>query len=241
MLHFISYGDDKYSGAKKRIYLQAIQTNWFHSIRIYGPEMLEKNFVNTFKNILAMPRGGGYWIWKINIIIQELKKMNENDILIYCDAGCHINNNGKVRFNEYIEMLQNSDKHMIAFKLDHIENKWTTQQIFDTLKIHRNSEIANSGQLMATIMIMKKTEHTINLFKQALELLMINPLLITDHYNNNNQIKIFKDNRHDQSILSLLRKMSINNTIILPDETYYQDFNSKRAKSFPFLSTRSRT
>ena len=44
-------------------------------------------------------------------------------------------------------------------------------------------------------------------------------LLVTDHYNKMEQCSEFKDNRHDQSILSLVRKK--HGSIVLPDETYF--------------------
>ena len=237
MVNFISYGNNKYSSAKKRIYNEACNTKWFNSITIYGPEMLDNNFINLFKNILELPKGGGFWIWKLNIILQELSKMKKNEILVYCDAGCHININGKKRFDEYIKMLENTDEHMISFQLEHIEKKWTTHQIFDAFDININSSIANSNQLVGGIIIMKNIDRTISIFENAIHILTQNPMLITDHYNKINQYPIFKDNRHDQSILSVIRKIS-NTSIIIPDETYFKSFNSVIANKYPFWATR---
>ena len=39
-LHLISYGDEKYMNAKKRIYNEALNTNWFYSIKCSGKEDL---------------------------------------------------------------------------------------------------------------------------------------------------------------------------------------------------------
>ena len=39
---------------------------------------------------VKQPRGGGYWIWKSHII-KKINEINDNDILIYLDAGCSIN------------------------------------------------------------------------------------------------------------------------------------------------------
>ena len=95
MIHLISYGDDNYRDAKKRIEMEASSTGWFDSITVYGPEILDNNFKNKFKEVLNHPRGAGYWIWKNYIIKKKLSEINDNDILIYVDAGCSINKKGK--------------------------------------------------------------------------------------------------------------------------------------------------
>ena len=71
-LHLISYGDKKYIEAKKRIYNEAFNTKWFYSIKCYGLEDLSVSFRKEFKSILEMERGGGYWIWKFDIIYGNL-------------------------------------------------------------------------------------------------------------------------------------------------------------------------
>ena len=46
--------------------------------------------------------------------------MNENDYLIYCDAGCTINSvGGEIRFYEYINMLKESKFGILIGK-----NEW---------------------------------------------------------------------------------------------------------------------
>ena len=32
-----------------------------------------------------MKRGGGYWIWKFDIILNKLKQINNGDFLVYID------------------------------------------------------------------------------------------------------------------------------------------------------------
>jgi hypothetical protein len=62
---------------------------------VFGADDLDDEFKLNFKDILREQRGGGYWIWKPYIIKKHLDKINDNDILIYMDAGCSININGK--------------------------------------------------------------------------------------------------------------------------------------------------
>ena len=70
----------------------------------------------------------------------------------------------------------------------------------------------------------------------CLKCLEDNPLLFTDHYNNNGQESCFIENRHDQSVLSLNRK--IHGSVIIQDETYHGNFKSEEALKYPLLATR---
>lgn len=236
MIHLISYGNKLYDKAKIRLRKEAEMTNWFDSIKIYSPWDLSKEFREKYKNILNQKRGAGYWIWKLDIIKNRLKDISDNDFLIYLDAGCSINAKGKERFYEYINLLKNSDEGIISFQMHHIEKIWTTKQIFHYFNLEPESDIGNTGQYIATILIMKKNKKLLDLFTQYEKLLEHNKQLITDFYNKKNQNKYFKDNRHDQSILSLLRKK--NGSIVIPDENWFENFNDKKCLKYPFWTTR---
>ena len=41
-IHLITYGNDKFKNAKQRIHNEAINSGWFDTINIYGPENLSQ-------------------------------------------------------------------------------------------------------------------------------------------------------------------------------------------------------
>ncbi len=49
----------------------------------------DKNFIRRNREILAYPRGAGYWIWKPYILWHELYVAREGDIIVYSDAAVH--------------------------------------------------------------------------------------------------------------------------------------------------------
>jgi hypothetical protein len=239
-MHFITYGDAKYESSKERIKSEAIHSGWFDSVTVYGPRDLTKPFKKEFKSILRQPRGGGYWIWKCDIIQQKLAQIADGDILIYMDAGCSINAHGKKRLDEYVQMLNESDAGIISFQMSHAEKKFTTREIFEALGVNVNvdCDIANSGQLIGTILILKKIPCIIELFERLRSIYSSDPLIVTDMYNHN-QNAYFEDNRHDQSVLSVLRKLQPSK-IILDDETYFESFGFGESLKYPFWATRIR-
>ena len=241
MIHLITYGDSIYEETKQRLYNQASNLGWFDTITSYSPEDLDEEFKKKFKDILSHPRGGGYWICKPYIINKHLEMIKDDDILIYLDAGCYINPKGFERFKEYIELLKNNEEACISFQMNHhIEKKWTTKEIFEYLNINSDSkDIIESGQIIATVKMFRKCANSINIVSAWLNALHANPLLFTDHYNKNKQCEIFIDNRHDQSICSVLCKLY--KTIILEDETYFEDgFGCPKSLKCPFWATRIR-
>ena len=62
--------------------------------------------------------------------------------------------------------------------------------------------------------------------------------LINNDYDRNEEIKEFIAPRNDQSIFSLLRKKF--NSLLIPDTTWFSNFNTKQALSNPILATRVR-
>jgi hypothetical protein len=235
-IHFITYGNEKYENSINRIIAEAHNTGWFTTTTPYRPYDLSDEFRNKYNDILVHPRGNGYWIWKIDIIKQHLAKIDSDDFLIYADAGCSINPNGKKRFYEYIDMLNDSNEGIISFQMEHLEKIWTTRQIFQHFNLDLNSVYANSGQILGGILIMKKNEKLMKILDEYFNVLTTNKLLFTDHYNRENQETCFIDNRHDQSVFSVIRK--IHGSIVLKDETYFQSFGSEISLQYPFWATR---
>ena len=221
--------------SKERIYKEAINSKFFNTISIYSPDDLSKDFVDNFSEILNLPRIGGYGIWRPYIIKEKLNKIDENDYLIYLDAGCTINHSAIKRFYEYIELLNNSEYGIISFQLSHVERNYTTKEIFEYFNLNVNSKEALDNQFLDGILIMKKNNHLANIIDKWLEVVHNNPLLFTDYFNND-QNDYFIDNRHEQSILSIIVKL--NGSITLNDETYFEKYDkTSNAINYPFWAT----
>jgi len=237
-IHLITYGNINFNISKKKIVKEAKESAIFDTVKAYAPNDLPQSFRKKFEHILKEPRLGGYCIWKPCIIRERLKKIQEGDFLVYVDAGCTLNKKGGKRFDEYLEMLNKSKYGILSFSLRFKEKEWTTKEIFNYFNVELNSEIAESVQLVGGILIMKKNSHLIKIIDLWYNTLIDNPLLFTDAYNEN-QIPEFKENRHDQSVFSIIRK--IHGTIIINEiETYFTPFGSEQSLAFPIWATRRR-
>jgi hypothetical protein len=241
VIYGISYASREFINRINPITQQAEDFKLFDNFKCWKEEDIDDDFKNKYSKVWNnSSRGGGWWIWKPYIIYKQLEKMNNNDILIYIDSGCSINNTfqSKERFNNYIQILNNNWSGVLRFELTHPEYKYTNKYTVNYFKNKFNvnmDKYIESNQIVGGIILMRKTIFVMEFFKKVLEILNEEQYLFTDNFTTNNEL-----HSHDQSIMSLLCKI-MGGSIIIPDETYFDSgFNSSYSYNFPFWATRKR-
>jgi hypothetical protein len=106
-LHFLTFGGptESYRAAVKRLNKEAEAMNVFSSVTTLNDDNLKEHTQFWAKHgdfILSNPRGYGYWVWKPYVILEELNKIPDGDILLYTDAGCELNPFAKTRFFDLV-------------------------------------------------------------------------------------------------------------------------------------------
>jgi len=239
-VHVITYGNERFSNSKKRIAKEALSTGWFDKVIALGPSDLPENFRQEYADILTQRRIGGYGVWRHIIIRSELEKLNPGDFLIYLDAGCTINSKGKARFLEYLDMLENSPHDIISFALSHPEHVYTTHRIFRAFNVSSSdADVYDSPHYLDGILVMQKGAHLKRFVDLVDYALRTDRWLFSDKYNDESKKEEprFRDNRHEQSIMSVVRKKI--GSIVLQDETWFQEPPRFR-DAYPFWATRIR-
>ena len=238
-VYFASFGGPSvhYHNALKRICDEANKFNLFTKIFGYTDIYLKNDtdFWSTHGDFVSTNRRGyGYWLWKSYLIKKLLETINDGDIIVYADAGCTMNVHGKTRLLEYIEMCKTHESGILSFKLPHLEKCWTKGDISQYLGATQND--LSSGQLIGGIFLIRKCKGAVDLVNKWYETGCIYRL-IDDTPSITPNDPEFVENRHDQSIWSILRKQY--DSVILPDETYAVDWY-KDGISFPIWATRIR-
>lgn len=245
--HFLSFaaGDQKYYKCLVNLCEQAKQFNLFSTIRGITDETLKKNtdfwnkhgeFIEDCNN--KKLRGFGVWLWKPYIVKQQLEEMEENDILVYADAGCMLNIRGRQRLIEYFKIITESKYGSIGFKHNnewvprspqegHIERVWTKGCVFDHFNA-RTHEIANTSQLVGGTFILRKCEHVMKMVNLWYETCCNYELLLDEPYSMSS-FPDFREHRHDQSIFSIIRK--IHGSTTLDNEVYFGTVGWKSPKA----------
>ena len=169
----------------------------------YGPKDIDQDFKEKNKEILLKRRGNGYWLWKPYFILKTLKeKLNDGDYLLYTDAAIlYMNSTYQV-----IEFLKEQKAEMWMNLLIFKEKIWSKRDAFVLLGVDLPF-FRETNQYMAGIQIYRKSKYTEKILEELLYYSQ-DKRLITDMKNTQNfpNYKGFRDNRHDQTILSLLIK-----------------------------------
>lgn len=236
---FITFGTSyNYKNSLERIKYEALLLNFYDEIFIYTENDFDENYLEKNKDFMQNNKGYGYWKWKSYFVKKTMEKMNDNDILVYADCGCHLVSNPIAidRLDKYIKICTNVAQGNLAFQMCFPEKSYTKMDLFEALN-ENNISMKDSGQLVGGIFVLRKCEHTINLINEYYDLCNIHNL-INDSPSILANDSSFITHRHDQSLFSILRKKR--GCIIIPDETWFQDFMSPDAMSKPILATRIR-
>lgn len=197
--HFITYGDSRFASAKGRIIREAQATGEFDRVVSYGPEDVSEDLRR--EPIFAERRGGGYWTWKPDIIFTEMKDMQDDDILVYADAGCELVPGRE--WGRYWRILKT--KELVAQRIYQTNVQWTRQTIVKTFSENPCGWL-RCCQFMATVVMLRKTQMTIRLVDEWRSLMVSRPELVRDVMPDERagESPEFIENRHDQALLSAL-------------------------------------
>ena len=195
--YFITYGDKNYIKSVERIKKEAEQLNIFNEIISYSPNDLGNDILQS--QAMQYERGGGYWSWKPYVTWLTLQRMQEGDVLFYCDAGCTLTKSKE--WNNYFSKIVDHDT--IVFLLQNRVENWSRKsaiEYFDYL----GKYYYKFFQVAATTFIIKKTPEIISLVSEWKDLMIHRPDLVLDVPVEYKQFesKRFIENRHDQSIFT---------------------------------------
>jgi len=221
---FISYADANMSYSLKRIGRQARRLGIFDEVILYTPEMLPDE-VNQ-NPLMQYSRGGGYWVWKPFIINETLKSSDDEDIVVYIDAGCTLHKGAE--WVLFFYLLEKYDTlcfqyHQIYPEWSKWGSKYPTERIW-TKKSALEFLISYTGdhafveepQIWGGCLMFKKRKN--QLLHDWLSIVMENPEIIMDptKEERRNQDKDFAGHRHDQSVLTAL-VLNDKDCVILPE------------------------
>ena len=201
MKHYINYSDEAFKKQQDFALLMAHKRGKFDNIIGYSREDIDKTFYEKNNTILDQSKGGGYWLWKPYFINKKLEEINEGDYLFYSDSGAFLLKNIDILIKE----LEKYNQDIMGFELPLIESQWTKKELFINMDCNKNKYF-NSNHILASFILIKKSDFSINFFKEYL-FFSCNEINITDKFDTNIvQDGDFIDHRHDQSIFSLLYK-----------------------------------
>lgn len=186
MIHLVTYHSPDMSISAKRC---------VESGRRYGVDKVwtwtraaieQTEFYEQNREILDVPRGNGLWAWKPYIILETLKRCNAEDIVIYADAGV-----------EFIAPISHVTKQMgdiwlfgNMYKHEH----WAKRDIMKHIGTWPKGNQCQASVILAKPGARKFIEEWLS-YCCIKQLIDDSPSVTQNHPE-------FRDNRHDQAILT---------------------------------------
>lgn len=204
-----------------RLKKQAINSKYYDEIRILNPKNFDNQMKFKFDELRKNKkiRGFGYWFWKPLFLQKILSEVNTNDIIHYVDIGCHIQNRNN-KFYQYLDFLISKDLWILAFQY-HLENliydkeinfekreefKYSKGDLFSHFNCEKNIDITNTPQYWAGSFFLRKQKKTQIFLQEWIEIFEKKFELIDDSPSRIKNFDGFIENRHDQSVFSILCK-----------------------------------
>lgn len=238
-LHLTYFGDNNFTIGKNRIRKQAENFGVFKSIQEFGEDDLTGDFWENHASKMMQPRAGmpnrryGYYACKPYFIGKALRNIPEGDVLLYVDSGCELNKNGINMLQQYCD--EASENNAVFFSLDLPEIQWTKMDTYRKIVGPDDTHMV-SRQIISGIFLMKHNPLMIEIVDKWKNLciedggryLDDSPSELPNH-------EIFRENRHDQSILSLMMKVysQYDDFVFHEDHTYESVWNAAGASGIP--------
>ena len=206
----------------------------FDAIKSLSPAEYSAHFKIATQPYIHQARGGGFYLWKPWCMKTISDQYPDGTVVVYADAGCSFNPNGKKRMDDYLRFLETYS--CIRFQMPFSEEQYTTVRTLEYLQADENSR--KSGQYLAGIQLFRLCTQSRFLINRWYELAVTRPDLFSDVYNAESRAiySEFQDHRHDQSIFSVLTKLYPEGVLTLRDETHVCAANHDK----PILATRIR-
>lgn len=237
-LHICSFGDSRYQASRERLQEQAEDFDLFETVHLYNEHDLSESFRQDFQEQLcADVRGFGYWVWKPRSILDTLEKIDNGDVLLYMDMGCHLNSRGKDRLLAYWKEVKQNESGFLVSQLELLRKEcyWTKGDLLDYFGMRGEKEMY-SPQYQAGILFIRKEPKTVSLIQSWLDIYYEDFHLADDTPSRTPNEPGFVEHRHDQSILSLLLKR--HGTSVIPLNEVFRPCWNLYTRFYPILLKR---
>ena len=201
--YFITFAHRCCNKSKVRALKSALEPGGFDFATAHDMNYLSEKFRHTHSAILTKRRGGGYWLWKPYIILKTLiERMSDNDLLMYQDADSYLIQDA----GPLLKLCQDLKAGVLVFHSRYIEKYYSKRDAFILMGMD-DERVYDSYQRMGGFVVLRKNCQSLQFIMEWLAYAM-DPRILTDIPNQMEKPNLpgFKENRHDQTVISLLSK-----------------------------------
>lgn len=185
----------------------------FDTALIGNMSVLDPAFKTQHAHILRHARGAGYWLWKPYVILKRLAELSDGDVLCYCDSSYRFLSDARIIADAWLsdgDIGACHNKPNDSAWQEHTDRKYTKCDAFALMNVPPGAErerIKSTPQAWAGFVLLRKSATSVAFVREWLHHAQ-NAQIITDSRSITAQEDPqFIDNRHDQSIYSILLKI----------------------------------
>ena len=207
--HFITFATPDHMSFAEANMKSALDVGGFDTAKIYTMNDIDNYYKVKNSHLLQHKRLAGYAVWKPYIIFKRLLEIEDGDILCYNDSKYIWTTNVR---NMETQLLSGKNIGVYSNKPNsgiHIEKQWTKGDAFLLMNIPFNdfgNKIKNSPQVWSGYILLRKDFNPIRFIGEWLTYVQDDRIVSDSKTTILPNDPIFTENRHDQTILSLLCK-----------------------------------
>ena len=198
----VNYADKTFSQAQKLNSKTGLEIGGFDEVRSFSPEDIDEKFYEENQKLLSEFRGNGYWLWKPYFLLKTLNEANDGDYVFYCDAGAVFVD----KIDYLVEGVEALQQDVLVFEIPYVEKEWSKRDAFVLMECD-SIKYTDTLQRCSGFIVCRKSEFSVSFVSEWLEY-QKDRRIVSDDKNvmGKEDYEGFQENRHDQTVLSLLSK-----------------------------------
>lgn len=171
------------------------EKNGVNCVWSQNPDTIGIEFEKFNSDVFNQERGYGYWLWKPYFIYKAMLLCDDNDILIYSDAGIEF-------INPVQEIINRMDQDIFFFTNGFPHVEWCKGSVVVSILGHPEDPFNQSWkQVQASVIFFKVNQKTKDFVKEWLMYSQM-PGFIDDSPSKLLNYPTFAEHRHDQAVLT---------------------------------------
>jgi hypothetical protein len=197
--HYFLVYDDETGKYDLETLLQSVRTHSSFEIVVFKKSEMAPAFLEQYKDIFALERGGGYWLWKPYIIKTMLERIEEGSLLFYMDSSYTF-------IKKFETFLNYADTHDVLVWKNKPKGsvypmkQWCKRDVMDHYL--DSAQDGNMEVCWAGAMLLKNTLYTRSMVDKWFTM-CCNAHHLTDSPSVNPNSSDFIEHRHDQTMLTI--------------------------------------
>jgi hypothetical protein len=205
--HFITFATIDYINHANNICDTAIKLGGFDIVKIFTPNDLDEVYFNKNKDILNQKQGAGFWIWKSYIILKYLYEINKDDIICYCDTLYLFT--GETKIQQIVQNIIHDSGIFITHNKPnepvYMENEYSKGDAFYLMNA-LNPNYNKTPQAWGGFIIIRNNFIALQVISEWFTYVQDERIVTNLPCSINKNDDIFIENRHDQTVISIIAK-----------------------------------